>query len=54
MLQDQAEGRQVIHRKPVKRKGGGNRKKRGPRDNEHMKGVLKDYDGMEADSSKKQ
>ena len=53
-MQDQAEGRQVIHRRPVKRKGGGNRKKRGPRDNVHIQGLLEDYDGMEADSSKKE
>lgn len=53
-MQDQAEGRQAIHRRPVKRKGGGNRKKRGPRDNVHIQGILKDYDGMEADSSKKE
>ena len=52
LFKDQAEGRKIIPR-PVKRKGGGKRKPRGPRDNEHMAGVLENYDGMDADSSKK-
>ena len=53
MVKDEAEGRKIIPR-PVKRKGGGGKRKpRGPRDNAHMEDVLENYDGMNADSSKK-
>ena len=40
--------------RPVKRKGGGGKRKpRGPRDNEHMKDVLEHYGDMSADKPKK-
>jgi len=48
-MQDQRE-RKVIARKPVKRKI--NRKKRAPKDNEHLKDVLVDYDEMTAEHNK--
>ena len=34
---------------PKRKKGGGKRKNRAPKDNEHMKDILKDYDEMTAD-----
>ena len=48
------EERNIILR-PAKRKrgGGGSRKPRELRDNKHVADVLKNYDGMNADSSKK-
>ena len=38
----------------MKRKGGGGKRKhRAPRDNEHMKDILENYDEMTADKAKK-
>merc|ERR1719510_221185 len=52
-MQDEGEGRKIIHR-PAKRKGGGGKRKpRGPRDNEHMKDVLENYDDLSANIGKK-
>ena len=52
-MQDEGEGRKIIHR-PAKRKGGGGKRKpRGPRDNEHMKDVLENYDDLSANVGKK-
>ena len=48
-MQDQTQ-RKVIQRKPVKRKI--NRKKRAPRDNEHLKEILEDYDEMTAENNR--
>lgn len=51
-MQDQSDrNRAMMMRKPqAKRKV--NRKKRGPKDNEHMVGVLEDYDEITAESNK--
>ena len=49
----QDEGERKILPRPAKRKGGGKRKTRAPRDNEHMKDILENYDEMTADKAKK-
>jgi len=46
----QDEGERKILPRPAKRKGGGKRKTRAPRDNEHMKDILENYDEMTADN----
>jgi len=51
-MQDEAEKKKFIP-KPKRKGGGGKRKNRGPRDNEHMKDILETYDDMSADKAKK-
>jgi len=50
----QDEGERKILPRPVKRKGGGGKRKhRAPRDNEHMKDILENYDEMTASKAAK-
>lgn len=54
-MQDEAEKKKFIP-KPKRKGGGGKRKNRGPRDNEHMKDILENYEDMSstaADKTKK-